>query len=59
MNMGVDGHTTCILVFKNPVHDEWVSAGHIPEGQTIPSLDAIVSVAVATLFLSLTYSRNR
>ncbi|KAL5603497.1 hypothetical protein FOVSG1_006247 [Fusarium oxysporum f. sp. vasinfectum] len=41
MNMGVDGHTTCILVFKNPVHDEWVSAGHIPEGQTIPSLDAI------------------
>ncbi|WKT54366.1 hypothetical protein QSH57_004950 [Fusarium oxysporum f. sp. vasinfectum] len=43
MNMGVDGHTTCILVFKNPVHDEWVSAGHIPEGQTIPSLDAIVA----------------
>ncbi|KAF4435538.1 hypothetical protein F53441_13484 [Fusarium austroafricanum] len=42
MNMGVDGRTTCILVFKNPVHDEWVSAGHIPEGQTIPSLDAIV-----------------
>ncbi|KAF6515316.1 hypothetical protein HZS61_005222 [Fusarium oxysporum f. sp. conglutinans] len=41
VNMGVDGHTTCILVFKNPVHDEWVSAGHIPEGQTIPSLDAI------------------
>ncbi|KAL5600770.1 hypothetical protein FOVSG1_006800 [Fusarium oxysporum f. sp. vasinfectum] len=43
MNMGVDGYTTCILVFKNPVHDEWVSAGHIPEGQTIPSLDAIVA----------------
>ncbi|KAK2922574.1 hypothetical protein FoTM2_017427 [Fusarium oxysporum f. sp. vasinfectum] len=43
MNMGVDGHTTCILVFKNPVYDEWVSAGHIPEGQTIPSLDAIVA----------------
>ncbi|SPJ85571.1 uncharacterized protein FTOL_11352 [Fusarium torulosum] len=43
MNMGVDGHTTCILVFKNPVHDEWVSAGHIPEGQTIPSLDTIVA----------------
>ncbi|SPJ86831.1 uncharacterized protein FTOL_11856 [Fusarium torulosum] len=43
MNMGVDGHTTCILVFKNPVHDEWVSAGHIPEGQTIPNLDAIVA----------------
>ncbi|KAH7142352.1 hypothetical protein DER46DRAFT_518391 [Fusarium sp. MPI-SDFR-AT-0072] len=59
VNMGVDGHTTCILVFKNPVHDEWVSAGHIPEGQTIPSLDAIVSIAVATLFRSLTYSRNR
>ncbi|KAI8411607.1 hypothetical protein FOFC_08201, partial [Fusarium oxysporum] len=43
VNMGVDGHTTCILVFKNPVHDEWVSAGHIPEGQTIPSLGAIVA----------------
>ncbi|KAH7471250.1 hypothetical protein FOMA001_g12910 [Fusarium oxysporum f. sp. matthiolae] len=43
MNMGVDGYTTCVLVFKNPVHDEWVSAGHIPEGQTIPSLDAIVA----------------
>ncbi|KAF4502794.1 hypothetical protein FAGAP_950 [Fusarium agapanthi] len=43
MGMGIDGHTTCILVFKNPVHDEWVSAGHIPEGQTIPSLDTIVT----------------
>ncbi|RBA11772.1 hypothetical protein FPRO05_14254 [Fusarium proliferatum] len=43
MGMGIDGHTTCILVFKNPVNDEWVSAGHIPEGQTIPSLDTIVA----------------
>ncbi|KAF4332041.1 hypothetical protein FBEOM_14170 [Fusarium beomiforme] len=42
MNMGVDGHTTCILVFRDPVHGEWVSAGHVPEGP-IPSLDAIVA----------------
>lgn len=43
MGMGIDEHTTCILVFKNPVNGEWVSAGHIPEGQTIPSLDTIVA----------------
>ncbi|KAF5703756.1 hypothetical protein FMUND_12858 [Fusarium mundagurra] len=42
MDMGVDGHTTCILVFRDPVHGEWVSAGHVPEGP-IPSLDAIVA----------------
>ncbi|SCO92819.1 uncharacterized protein FRV6_16947 [Fusarium oxysporum] len=30
-------------LIRKRVHDEWVSAGHIPEGQTIPSLDAIVA----------------
>ncbi|RYC81070.1 hypothetical protein BFJ63_vAg16045 [Fusarium oxysporum f. sp. narcissi] len=43
IKLGTDGHTTCILVFKNSDDDEWTSAGHIPEGQPIPRLDSIIA----------------
>ncbi|KAF5974088.1 hypothetical protein FBULB1_7920 [Fusarium bulbicola] len=43
IKLGTNGHTTCILVFKNSDDDEWTSAGHIPEGQPIPSLDSIIA----------------
>ena len=42
--MGVEGHTTCIVIYRNPVHGEWVSAGHIDQGDVIPSLDSVVSL---------------
>ncbi|KAF4967117.1 hypothetical protein FSARC_5278 [Fusarium sarcochroum] len=40
---GVGGHTTCVIIYKSPVRDEWVSAGHIPEGQVLPSFDKIIA----------------
>ncbi|KAH6949658.1 hypothetical protein BKA56DRAFT_638791 [Ilyonectria sp. MPI-CAGE-AT-0026] len=43
VEFGVDGHTACVLVYRNPIHHTWVCAMHIPEGQDVPGLDAIVA----------------
>ncbi|RTE68114.1 hypothetical protein BHE90_017509, partial [Fusarium euwallaceae] len=43
VEFGVDGHTACFLVYRNPTRHKWVCAMHIPEGQDVPSLDAIVA----------------
>ncbi|KAH8669222.1 hypothetical protein BGZ61DRAFT_557522 [Ilyonectria robusta] len=52
VEFGVDGHTACVLVYRNPIHHTWVCAMHIPEGQDVPSLDAIVRFSPCRLSTS-------
>ncbi|RBR18955.1 uncharacterized protein FIESC28_05777 [Fusarium coffeatum] len=56
MKMGFDGLTTCVLLFKDPVRDEWVSAGHIAEGHAIPSLDSILAEQIGRRREAMTVS---
>lgn len=52
VEFGVDGHTACVLVYRNPIHHTWVCAMHIPEGQDVPGLDAIVRFSPCRLSTS-------
>ncbi|KAJ3453517.1 hypothetical protein MRS44_017764 [Fusarium solani] len=52
VEFGVYGHTACVLVYRNPIRHKWVCAMHIPEGQDVPSLDAIVRFSLCRLSTS-------
>ena len=52
VEFGVYGHTACVLVYRNPIRHKWVCAMHIPEGQDVPSLDAIVRFPLCRLSTS-------
>ncbi|RSL90443.1 hypothetical protein BHE90_012748 [Fusarium euwallaceae] len=43
ISLGRDGHTSCFVAYKSPIHNQWICAMHIPEGQSVPSIDAIIA----------------
>ncbi|SPJ74764.1 uncharacterized protein FTOL_04495 [Fusarium torulosum] len=40
---GKEGHTFCVLIYRNPIHRTWVCAAHVPEGQDVPDLNGILA----------------
>lgn len=39
---GKEGHTFCVLIYRNPTRRTWVCAAHVPEGQDVPDLNGIL-----------------
>lgn len=47
---GKEGHTLCVLIYRNPTRRTWVCAAHVPEGQDVPDLNGIVRLLQHILF---------
>ncbi|RSL45861.1 hypothetical protein CEP54_014103 [Fusarium duplospermum] len=48
IRLGENGHIISLAAFYSPSHKGWVCAMHVPEGQTVPSIDAMVAEKLRT-----------
>ncbi|RSL40262.1 hypothetical protein CEP54_016159 [Fusarium duplospermum] len=58
IRFGINGQAARIMVHWDPVRGLWVCAVHIPQGQAIPNLDAMMRRSVVPAFIRLISRRQ-